>query len=257
MSDEGRAYVKAHSPYTGNAWWFHYVMGDLANWQHDYEIFVSDARLAQEWPLTRSTCTRARQQLITDGYLQPLDESTAPGRPRRYRFVFKGAEGMAKGGDANAPHGEARQGKTAPHGDAGTRRTTKRERASSVQSHLLPTEEEQKGTEISAAAPPKPTDDPVKKKAHELTVLAMEQPIKPVLRENGKNPFGAVYTIIERLLRNGQSVQAIKRAIEAGIEVWTVAGIQTAIAQTKPRREREQLGGNLLDLGVAVVKGEK
>jgi hypothetical protein len=89
----------------------------------------------------------------------------------------------------------------------------------------------------SAASPPaKATDDPIVAAAHKLTVLAMEQSVKPVLREDGKSPFGAVLKIIERLLRNGQSVQAIERAIKSGIEVWTVAGIQTAIAQTRGRK---------------------
>jgi hypothetical protein len=150
MSDEGRAFVKAHSPYVGNNWWFHYVMGDLANAQHDYEIFISDQRLAREWPLTRSTCTRARQQLIADGYLESLAESTAPGRPRRYRFTFKGAEAMSKQVGTNAPRDEARSVPDAPRDEARTRGTTRRERASSRDSVLLPTEEEQKSEQKAA-----------------------------------------------------------------------------------------------------------
>lgn len=96
MSDDGRAYVKEHSPYKHTTFWFHFVMGDIANAQHGYEIFVSDRRLAQEWPFTRGGATRARQELLKDGYLTVLDEAGGPGKPRTYRFEFKGAEHMRR-----------------------------------------------------------------------------------------------------------------------------------------------------------------
>jgi hypothetical protein len=74
----------------------------------------------------------------------------------------------------------------------------------------------------------------IEQHAQRLAVLAFEQPVKPVLR-GGANAFPAVRAIFIRLMDNGQSVQAIERAIRAGVEVWTVAGLQTAIAQANPK----------------------
>lgn len=88
--------------------------------------------------------------------------------------------------------------------------------------------------------------DPVKKTAHTLTVLAMEQPVKPVLRGTDQNPFGAVMAIIERLLRAGTPAEAIERAVYHGVEVWTVAGIQTTIAQAKPQRPSKGQDGSVV-----------
>jgi hypothetical protein len=102
--------------------------------------------------------------------------------------------------------------------------------------------EPQPGNHLPAPAAPRATDDPLVAHAHKLTVLAFEQPIKPVLRENGKGAFPAVLSLIEKQLRAGSSVQAIERAIKAGVEVWTQAGLQTSIARANPRPLRSAPG---------------
>lgn len=236
MSDEGRAFVKLHSPYTGNAWWFHYVMGDLANAQHQYRIFITDQSLAREWPLTRAACTRARAQMLADGYLQALSDTTAPGRPREYRFLFKGAEAMAKWSLDDAPQGDARRGPGAPQGDAGARRKVRRERASNGQPHLLPTEQVTEG--VTPAAAPRATDDPLVRHAHGLATLAYDQTPKPVTRGG----FPAVLARIEAELRAGTTEQAIRAAIVAGNVTWTADGLRTAIGRAKPRRNGNRDG---------------
>ena len=95
MSDEGRLYVKQHSPFTGSTFWIHYILGDLANWQHDYELFIGNQRLADEWPISLRAVTRAMGELAEQGYLS-LVKAPAPGRLATFRFVFKGAEDMAR-----------------------------------------------------------------------------------------------------------------------------------------------------------------
>lgn len=85
-----------------------------------------------------------------------------------------------------------------------------------------------------SSAAPRATDDPRKRKAHELTVLAFEQPIKPTLRNGGKGAFPAVMAIFHELLVAGHVVGDIERAIRQGITVWTIGGIQTSIARNKP-----------------------
>ncbi len=95
MSDEGRNYVKQYSPFTGSTFWVHYVLGDLANWQHGYEVFVGNRRLTEEWPFSLRAVERAMTDLIDGGYLVVVTPP-APGRSVRYRFEFKGAEHLAR-----------------------------------------------------------------------------------------------------------------------------------------------------------------
>ena len=70
-------------------------------------------------------------------------------------------------------------------------------------------------------------------RAHELTTLAFEQPIKPALRAGGKGAFPAVLGIIDKLLEAGHPDNTIEAAIRSGVEVWTTAGLTTAIAKAK------------------------
>lgn len=96
MSDEGRNHVKRHSPFTGTTFWFHYVLGDLANDQHDYEIYFGDKRFAAEWPFSLRAIARARKELVDAGFLTVIDDRSGPGRPIRYRFEFYIPEGNAR-----------------------------------------------------------------------------------------------------------------------------------------------------------------
>ena len=91
MSDEARNYVKKNSPYEGQTFWLHYVLGDIANQQHDYELWIGEKALMNEWPFKRSAIVRGYSQLIADGFLEVL-EKPAPGRKARYRFVFLDVE---------------------------------------------------------------------------------------------------------------------------------------------------------------------
>ena len=109
MSDEGRNYVKAYSPFTGTTFWVHYVLGDLANWQHGYEVFVGNKRLTEEWPFSLRAVERAMTDLIDGGYLVVVTRP-APGRPVRYRFEFKGADHLARQSGARTDFGARQPG---------------------------------------------------------------------------------------------------------------------------------------------------
>jgi hypothetical protein len=76
------------------------------------------------------------------------------------------------------------------------------------------------------------TDDPVTRVAHRLAVVAFEQNPKPLCRGG----FPAVLKIVEAALRSGRSDREIEQAIVAGVDVWTLAGLATSIANGKPRR---------------------
>lgn len=95
MSDEARTFVKLYSPFSNGTWWFHYVLADKANHDHNYELFWRVDAMLNEWPaLTRHIVSEGRQALLDGGYLKQL-EAPAPGRPGRYRFIFKDHEDLA------------------------------------------------------------------------------------------------------------------------------------------------------------------
>lgn len=89
MSDEARNYVKKNSPFTGTTFWVHYVLADIANKQHEYELWVSEKTLMEEWPFSRTRIYEAYRALIEEGYLTVLQKASQ-GKRVRYRFEFKG-----------------------------------------------------------------------------------------------------------------------------------------------------------------------
>jgi hypothetical protein len=103
------------------------------------------------------------------------------------------------------------------------------------------------------AAAPSPTgtqgepmcDDPLRRAAHRLAVLAFEQPVKPTIAGDDRKRFVAVLGLIEKALRAGRSVQLVEQAIVAGVDVWTTQGLNTALAKLRvngraAQRERGQ-----------------
>lgn len=74
---------------------------------------------------------------------------------------------------------------------------------------------------------------PVAREAHRLTVLAYEQPVKPTIAGDKSKAFVAVLGLVERALLAGRSVQAVERAIVAGVDVWTTQGLNTALAKQR------------------------
>lgn len=72
--------------------------------------------------------------------------------------------------------------------------------------------------------------------------------MKPEIREGGKGAFPAVLNLIKRVLNSGRTVQELERAIDAGVDVWTLAGLQTSIAHANPRqRQRARAEPSLED----------
>jgi hypothetical protein len=99
--------------------------------------------------------------------------------------------------------------------------------------------------------------DPIGDTAQRLTVLAFEQPVKPTLRDGGRGAFPAARAIIERLLRNGVPVERVEVAIVEGVDVWTVAGLQTAVARSRPSRRRSNRPERSISDLVAMANGHR
>ena len=91
MSAEGQTYVEDHSPYRGVTLMVHLRLGLLSNDANDYRIWAGDEYLARKCGCSLRSVTRAKAQLVKDGYLEELFPAT--GRlVSEYRFIFKGEQ---------------------------------------------------------------------------------------------------------------------------------------------------------------------
>ena len=91
MSNYALNYVQERSPFSGNTFVLHYAYGHLANAEHEWEVWASNAYLAKFWPLTTNAITRGNDALLgrDDGpqFLEYI-QKPAPGQRRRFRFLF-------------------------------------------------------------------------------------------------------------------------------------------------------------------------
>jgi hypothetical protein len=176
---------------------------------------------------------RTLSKLIDEGWLEVTERGGGEGHESVYRVIMNQPE------DA---HGERQsiQVDIGPNAQMSRVWMRDNDETAPITSY---TDTVKKPSERKRSGSGKATDDPVKKYAHALTTLAFEQSIKPTLRDGGVGAFPAVMSIIERLLRSGMLYDHLRNAILDGIDVWTVAGIQTAVAKAKPRRNPLERGG--------------
>lgn len=112
MSDKGRAYVIEHSPYTGAAYFIHYMLGDLENSSHDHRLFTGDDWIAKATRTSIRTVQRTKTQMVADGFLELLDGRSGRGRHQEYRFLFpeNGRQGVVRSdppsGDISSTSGD-------------------------------------------------------------------------------------------------------------------------------------------------------
>jgi hypothetical protein len=178
---------------------------------------------------------RTTTKLIADTWLEQT-EAPGPGRAAEYRMLDPstglGITGL--GISVNAAH-------DARGSEVNAARTPRRRRANAARSDargsdapsLLPINDNGNDNGSRANGSTElATADPVKRHAHELTVLAFEQTPKPVTRGG----FPAVMGRIEAEVRAGTTIQAIKAAILAGDVTWTADGLRTAISKAKPAK---------------------
>ena len=153
-------------------------------------------------------------------------------RPNLYRVLVGGARALTPGSASSGAQLSITTDELVVHDDASSGAPGRHP----VVHGGAPKPEENNKEPLRPA--PRLTDDPVKVRAHALTKLAFEQPIKPALRAGRKGgEFPAAMGIIERLLAAGHPASTIEGAIRAGVEVWTTAGLETAIAKAKRTME--------------------
>lgn len=224
MSVAASAWVWDNSPYTLGARLVHLAIADIVNPDNDWLLWASFPNIAARAKVSVPTVSSAVAKMVSEGYLELVERKS--GAVSTYRFL--------------RPTPKESEGSVPSKNRRGTPRKSKGGPPKSTESLLLPTQEKLEGTGI---APRRPTDDPLVRCAHDLTVLAFEQPVKPELRSGKGGTFPAVLGLIERLLRAGHSRQEIEAVILGGVEVWTIAGMQTALARSRPRGTRDPRRG--------------
>lgn len=88
MSTEALKWVIANSPYEGAFLLVHIVIADAVDEAHENKLRLSEAALAQKARCSARTVQRAKAQMISDGFLDLIDNSHAPGKANLCRFLI-------------------------------------------------------------------------------------------------------------------------------------------------------------------------
>ncbi len=108
MSSSATSYVWRHSPYTGTKFVIHLAIGDVVNDTNDNLFWMATETLARKTRANRRTIQRVIDELVADGYLEPIKPSTQHW-PAVYRFIHKPGEtvwGDDLRGDISSPRGD-------------------------------------------------------------------------------------------------------------------------------------------------------
>lgn len=180
---------------------------------------------------SETTVNRTVRKLVEDTWVEQT-EKPGPGKVAEFRLLdpSTGLGIMGWGQPANVSQNDRRSKPTSVKRRSNVGHSD--DRRSDAPS-LLPIDGNGNDGDASANGSTElATADPVKRHAHELTVLAFEQTPKPVTRGG----FPAVMGRIEAEVRAGTTIQAIKAAILAGDVTWTADGLRTAISKAKPAK---------------------
>lgn len=194
---------------------------------------------------------RTIAKLIDEGWLEVQERGGGEGHETVYRVLM--------GRPPQDAHHERQPDPPAQPASAQLSLTQKRDNKK-VAPSVVNTETVKQKPSGSKAPAKRHIDDALGRHAHRLAQLAFEQPVKPELTGRGE-AFPATLALIERQLRAGTPVDQVQQAIEVGVDVWTLHGLQTAIAKlpkNKPNRDPLRRGGpSLRDRRAAVIASEQ
>lgn len=88
MSSDCVGWVFRYSPAKGATFQVHLAIGDSANDQHYYELWMRQNWLADKARVARKTCNEALDWLRENGLVDLLEEGRIKGAPNRYRFLM-------------------------------------------------------------------------------------------------------------------------------------------------------------------------
>ena len=197
MSNEALSWVWKHSPLNGSSLCVHLAIADSVNDQHGDEFWMRQQVLASKARTSRQTVNKVLGQLTEMGLLELLEQGS--GGANRYRMLMPSDADLLFDKTSFRPKGGVKYGDT-PQARGVSNLTTggvnpvDTRVSSTATGGVASVDTEPKKNprgepkEIPSLAPggaeaaPKATDDPVKRRAHQLTVLAFEQDRKPVTR---------------------------------------------------------------------------
>jgi hypothetical protein len=210
MSATATAWVWKHSPYRNGALNVHAALADTANDLNDNQIWFSVMRLAAKARCGRSTVLATQARMLKDNLLEVVAEQRGPASPTVYRLLFPA--------DAPVVYEDGTSPRTKP---------------------VQQSDQSKKGHELvqlpdscPITEHKEPNSSRTKKTAHELTVLAMEQPTKPA----GKNAFPKALGIITAILEAGHPAGNVESAIRTGGIVWSIGGLEMALQKCGGRQ---------------------
>lgn len=128
------SWVFKHSPYTLAARLIHLAMADVVNDDYGNRVFIGDAKIAAKARVSRGTVVRTKAQMIKDGYLAVIDDSSAPGKFTEYQFLMP---------SPNVSQSDTRRASTCASDDVNVRDLAA-ERARTTERDCLSTQEEPK-----------------------------------------------------------------------------------------------------------------
>ena len=103
MSPVAKAYVEKYSSHTGSTYFVHYRLAELANPEHDFELWLRIRPFARRIRLGEKTVRRAMAALVENGDLVELEQR--PGKSTRYRFPIENTLRPALEDDELGPRG--------------------------------------------------------------------------------------------------------------------------------------------------------
>jgi hypothetical protein len=88
MSAEATGYVYRFCPYRGTTFQVHHAVADSVNDQNDNKFWMRQGPLARKARCGREAANEALATLVTDGFIELLQQGGGRGRPSLYRFLF-------------------------------------------------------------------------------------------------------------------------------------------------------------------------
>ena len=105
-------WVFNHSPYTLGTRLVHLALADWANDGHDWQVWATQARIAEKAKVSVRTVSTALATMVADGYLELVDGSSSSGMAVRYKFLRPEASAIS----ADVDNADCRGGPATPAG---------------------------------------------------------------------------------------------------------------------------------------------
>lgn len=207
-------WVFDNSPYTGGGRLVHLALADKANDDHDYELWMHQSKVAEMARLSVNQVGRILKQMVTDGYLDLVEQGGGRGKASRYRLVLKTPQ-----------YGGVSDSETPPSG-TGNPTISDAETPPSVESRLLPTEELNQGRTEGASLIP--SIDPM---------IGWDQFWDTYPMRNGKRLFKAQSQVIWKRL----SLDDKRAAMRGAINYRAAVDAEDQIAKDPHRWLRDKL----------------